>query len=136
MRSIGLVPGAILVWLTMEKQSKEELKLLIERGLLVRAEELARNLSLEEEALHLRRKAIWQMAAANRNMPGTKKLAEEYGFSKSELKGIFQEFMDSIQGKEEQRNLEPCYDQYSGEYLSFEQWMNQLFKRWEKIGNS
>jgi len=118
----------------MEKQTKEELKLLIQRGLLVRAEEVARELGLDEEVEDLRRRAIWQMAATNRNMPGTKKLAEKYGFSKSDLKSIFQTFVESIRGKEDQRYLEPCYDQHTGEYLSFEQWMNQLFKRWDKIG--
>ncbi len=118
----------------MEMQTKnEELKSLVERGLFVRGEELARELGLEEEARELRRRAIWQMAAANRNMPGTKKLAEAYSVSKSELKTIFQEFMESPRSEQEKRDLAPCYDQYSGNYLSFDEWVEQLFKRWDKI---
>ena len=120
----------------METQGTEDLKALVERGQFVRAEELARNLGLDHEAAQLRRKAIWQMAAVYRNMPGTKKLAEAYGFNKSELKGIFQELMKSATSDKEKRDLEPCYDQHSGDYLSFEEWMVQLFKRWDRIGKS
>ena len=128
------VPRAILVWHIMDIQTKkEELKSLVEKGLFVRGEQLAKELGLEEEAKELRRRAIWQMAAANRNMPGTKKLAEVYGFSKTELKTIFQEFMKSSIAEQEKRDLEPCYDQYSADYLSFDEWMEQLFKRWDKI---
>ncbi len=120
----------------MEAQGTEDLKTLIDRGQFVRAEELARTLGLDDEVAQLRRKAIWQMAAAYRNMPGTRRLAEVYGFNKSELKSMFKEFMKSATTDQERRNLEPCYDQYSGDYLSFEQWMVQLFKRWDRIGKS
>jgi len=120
----------------MEKEIKEELNSLIDRGFFARAEQLAQQLDLNDKVQELRRKALWQMAAANRNMPGTKKLAEFYGFTRDQLKSILEETLGSEKIKEDNRILDPCYDQYTGQYLSFEEWINQLFKRWDKIGRN
>ena len=32
--------------------------------------------------------------------------------------------------------LEPCYDHSTGKYLTFEEWMNQLLKNWDKFSES
>jgi len=118
----------------MEKDRQQELKALIDGGLFVRAERLARELELHDQSQDLQRKALWQMAAVNRNMPGTKKLAEMYNLSKAEVITTLREILNSQKGDRENRTLEPCYDQYTGQYLPFEEWLNQLSKRWEKIG--
>jgi len=127
--------GAPYLSSIMEKQAEQKLNTLIERGLFVQAEELARALGLEAQAAQLRQKAICQMAAVNRNIPGTKKLAEAYGLGKAQVQEILQQYLRSATTKEKGRHLEACYDQSSGDYLSFDQWMAQLFKRWDKIGN-
>lgn len=118
----------------MEKNIQQELNSLIEKGLLIRAQLLAEQQGLDDQSTELRQKAIWQMAAINRNMPGTKKLAQIFGLSKDEVMAILQEMLDSEKRGGENRALEPCYDQYTGQYLSFEQWLGELSKRWGKIG--
>ena len=36
----------------------------------------------------------------------------------------------------EYKALEPCYDHSSGKYLSFEEWLDQLLRKWETLSVS
>ncbi|MBW1729986.1 MAG: hypothetical protein JRH08_00545 [Deltaproteobacteria bacterium] len=113
---------------------EKELEGLVSKGCFLRAAEMAESTGLDEDVLwHYRHKALWQMAAVNRNMPGTKKLAAAYGLNKAELKDLLENLLKTHNSENDKRDLEPCYDQHTGDYLTFEQWMAQLFKRWDKL---
>lgn len=95
---------------------------------------MAESIGLDDEVIRdYRHKVLWQMAAVNRNMPGTKKLAVAYGLSKADLKNLLESLLKTHNSEHDKRDLEPCYDQYTADYLTFEQWMAQLFKRWDKL---
>ena len=117
-----------------EKPGKEELKAEIDRGHFARASLLAISLGLPgEEIQDLRFKALWQMSAIYRNAPGTKKLAQQYGFSKEELSKFLKQYTEEKRHDGDDKPLEPCYDHTTGKYLTFEEWIDQFFKSWEKL---
>ena len=76
---------------------------------------------------------LWEMAAVNRNDPGTKILAQEYGLSKDELRGILETYAGARERMGDYKPLEPCYDISTGAYLNFKQWMASFLKRYDKI---
>ncbi len=109
----------------------DELPKLIEKGLYVRAAKRASDLARpQDEVSELRAKALWQMAAFNRNFPGTRRLATDFGLGKKELKDLF---LGRAGENEGARELEPCYDQASSRYLLFKEWVDLLDKSWEKL---
>ncbi len=115
-----------------EKTGKEELRVEIECGHFVRAALLAASLGLSEEEIQdLRLKALWQMSAEYRNATGTKRLAQEYGLSKNELREFLEKYAEEKRNEGNDRSLEPCYDMSTGEHLSFEEWMDQFLKNKE-----
>ena len=90
----------------------------------------------EEEIENLRIKALWQIAAVYRNVPGTKKLAQQYGLSKKELAEFLEKYSEEKRKEGKNKPLEPCYDLSTGEYLSFEEWMDHFLKIWDKLSVS
>jgi hypothetical protein len=120
-----------------EKSPDDQLKEEIGRRHYARAALLAANLGhSEQEVADLRLKALWQMSAVSRNLPGTKTLAQQYGYSKVEVA----ELLRKRAGEEKElggyKSLEPCYDHESGKYLDFEEWLDQLLKQWDKLSTS
>ena len=117
-----------------EKATQEKLKLEIEQGNFERAVLVALELGLQpEEVTEIKLKALWQMAAINRNAVGAKKLAQDFGVSREELK-LFLEKRAAEQRQEgNTRLLTPRYDHQSGKYLDFEEWIENLFKFWSKF---
>jgi len=116
-----------------EKPNKEELKAEMDRGHYARAALLATSFGLpEEEIQDLRFKALWQMSAIYRNTPGTKTLAQQYGFSKEELSKILKQLAEEKRNDGDDKPLEPCYDHATGKYLTFEEWIDQFIKSWDK----
>jgi hypothetical protein len=114
-----------------ETVQKEELEREIERGNFSRAASLAVAQGLPEtEIKDLRAKALWQMAAVYRNSPGTKSLAQEYGISKDDLRDLLERLATEKAHAGDTKPLEPCYDLSARAHLSFEQWLQQLMKRW------
>ncbi len=112
----------------------QELETSLKKGNYSRAAYLAGSLGLDKGTVKAyQQKALWQMAAVYRNIPGTKRLAEEFGFTREELEQILRQRFEQAQGTEEARELEPCYDQESGDYLTFEQWLERLLRNWKKI---
>ncbi|RLB31277.1 MAG: hypothetical protein DRG87_02855 [Deltaproteobacteria bacterium] len=87
----------------------------------------------KEEDQDARAKALWEMAAVNRNAPGTKMLAQEYGLSKSELKGLLEQYAETRRHEGDLKPLEPCFDIRTGAYLSFEQWVVAFLKKYDKV---
>jgi len=117
-----------------EKTTKDELSTEIERRNFSRAAFLAASLDLPEQELQdLQVKALWQMAAMNRNAPGTKSLAQQYGLSSQEVRDILEQHAVEKRNAGDTKPLEPCYDLNTGNHLSFEEWMYHFLKRWDKL---
>ncbi len=117
-----------------EKATQEKFKLEIEQRNFERAVVVALELGLRpEEIREIKFEALWQMAAVNRNAVGAKKLAQDFGISKEELKVFLGKKADEQRQEGNKRLLTPRYDHRSGKYLSFEEWVENLFKFWSKI---
>jgi len=107
-----------------EKVNQEKLKLEVEQGNFERAVLIALELGLQpEEVTEIKFKALWQMAAVYRNAHGTKKLAQDFGVSKEELKVFLGKKADEQRQEGKARPLTPRYDYQSGKYLDFEEWI-------------
>ena len=117
-----------------EKATKDELRTEIERRNFSRAAFLAASLDLPEQELQdLRVKALWQMAAVNRNAPGTKSLAQQYGLPKQEVRDLLTRHAEEKTNAGDTKALEPCYDLNTGDHLSFEEWMHYFLKSWDNL---
>lgn len=120
-----------------ETAGKDELSAAIERENYPRAAVLGTALGLPEgEIQNLRLKALWQMAAVYRNTQGTKKLAEQIGLSKQELGEFLEKHAEEKREEGTHKPLDPCFDLNTGEYLTFEQWLDHLLKQWDKLSIS
>jgi hypothetical protein len=120
-----------------EPKDKEGLKAEIGRGNFVRAALLATSLGLpDDEVQGLRQEAMWQMSAVYRNGPGTKSLAQQYGFSREEAGQILEKMAKEKKNGGQERCLAPRYDHDTGKYLSFEEWMGRVLKNWDKLSSS
>ncbi len=117
-----------------EKTGHSELEAEIERKHFARASLVAEQMGLpEEEVRDLRFKALGQMSVIYRNAHGTKKLALQYGFSREEVKQILEQFVNEMKNEGNNKPLKPCYDYSTGKYLSFEEWMDHFFKKWDRL---
>jgi hypothetical protein len=120
-----------------DKAAREELRAEIERGHFARAALVAASLGVgEEELRELRLKALWQMSAVNRNGPGTKRLAQAYGFSKKELRQVLRQYADKMRDDGDIKPLEPCYDYNTSKYLTYEEWLDRFLGHWDKLSES
>ncbi len=114
----------------------EEIKAEIERKHYARAALLAASLGLPvEELKDLRAKALWQMSAVSRNAPGTRSLADQYGLTRDQVVELLRRRAKEEKEQGAYKALEPCYDHITGKYLSFEEWLEQLAKGWDKLGD-
>ena len=119
-----------------EKAAKEALKTEIDQGNFERAILLASDLGLnQEETEALRFKALWQMSAIYRNASGTKKLAQEYGVTKEKLGDLLKNHAEEQRTHNNERPLMPKYDYRSGRHLSFEEWLENLLRDWNKLSD-
>ena len=117
-----------------ENNLDEILKKEIEHGHFVKAVILAEQIGLpEEEKRNLRIKSLGQMSAVYRNFQGAKHLAQEFGFSREEVKQILTEYAEDKKKEGNLKILEPCYDYSTGKYLSFEQWLEHYLKIWDSL---
>ena len=95
---------------------------------------MAESIALDKEgAQDTRARGLWEMAAVNRNAPGTKMLAQEYGLSKNELKNLLEQYAETRRSEGDLKPLEPCFDISTGSYLTFEQWMDSFLKKYDKV---
>ena len=117
-----------------EKPGRDGLRAEVEGGNFERAASLAASLDLsEEEVQDLRLKALWQMSAIYRNAVGTKRLAQGYGLGKEELREFLEKCAEEKRREGNSKPLGPCYDLSTGRYLSFEEWMDNFLKNWDKL---
>lgn len=99
----------------------------------IRAAQMAASLGWSEDKVReLQWEALWHMAL-NRNVAGTLMLMQEYRISKSELQGYLEDRAERMRKEGENKVLAACYDLTSGKYLTFEEWLERLLKRWLKI---
>ncbi len=116
-----------------ERSLEDQLKVEIERNHYARAAKVAESMNLpEHEIKALRLDALWQIAVVSRNAPGTSILGQEYGLTKDEVAQYLKEKAKGERDRGAHKALEPCYDQKTGKYLSFEQWLEQLLMQWDK----
>ncbi len=107
---------------------------LLEQGYFLRAVEQAASMGLDRDRIReMQLQALWQMSAVYRNDPGTKKLAEQYGFSRSRVVEILSELAKKKREEGEEKPMQPCYNQASGKYLAFEEWLEQFGKNWRNL---
>lgn len=100
----------------------------------MRAAQVAESMGLpREEVQDIRTRALWEMAAVNRNAPGTKRLAQEYGFSKKDLKELLEGYAENRRREGDSKPLEPCYDISTGAYMTFEEWVGSFMKKYDKL---
>jgi hypothetical protein len=119
-----------------EKVSGEELRAQVDRGDFVRAAHMAESLGADKEELQqIRLSALWQMSALYRNAPGTKRLAEQYGLSKNEVRQVLEAHAEEQKKAGNERPLRPRYDLSTGRYLSFEEWLDHFTKSWDKLSS-
>jgi hypothetical protein len=120
-----------------KEEDKHQIGVEIERGNFVRAALLGASSRLPEQELRdLQFKALWQMSAEYRNAPGTRRLAQQYGLSKQEVRESLEKCAEDKRNRGNGKPLEPCCDIDTGEYLSFEKWMERLLKNWDKLSVS
>ena len=120
-----------------DKLNRKEVRAEIERAHFVRAALLAASLGFDEQELkELRLKALWQMSAVNRNGPGTRRLAQEYGFSKKELEQSLRQCSEKMKDEGDIKPLEPCYDNNTSKYLTYEEWLDRFLSHWDKFPKS
>ena len=120
-----------------DKLDRKELRAEIKRGHFVRAALVAASLGVDEQELReLRLKALWQMSAVSRNGPGTKWLAQEYGFSKKELGRALRQYAEKMKEEGDIKPLEPCYDNNTSKYLTYEEWLDRFLNNWDKFPES
>jgi hypothetical protein len=117
-----------------EAGANEEVKREIARGNYARAITLAEAEGLSEREIRdLKEKALWQAAALDRNAGGTKALAEEYGLSPDEVKGILAHEAQTKRSRGEDRELMPRYDYRTNDYLTFEEWLAKVLAGWPTL---
>lgn len=118
----------------MEPSDEQAVKAEMQRGQFVRAAMLAEAAGLsQEEIRELRVKALWQMAAVNRNMSGTRLTAEKFALSKGQTKEILAGMAREHDEKGLRKAIEPCYDHPTGKYLDFNEWLDLVVKKWDRL---
>jgi hypothetical protein len=115
-------------------ENQDELKSAVEGGHYVRAVNLALSAGRpQEDVRDLQRDALWQMAAVFRNSAGTKILAEQYGMPKKEVEAFLRKRCEEERSKGNKKTLEPTFDHDTNQYLTFDEWLDHLLKKWGKL---
>ena len=118
-------------------ENNDELRVAAENKRYVRASHLAAvQGNAPEKVDALRKEALWQMAAVFRNAVGTRILADQYGMSKKDLQDFLQNRSEEEKSRGNTKSLEPTFDCLTDRYLTFEDWVEQLTKKWSKLAES
>jgi hypothetical protein len=118
----------------MNDENRDELRSAVEGRHYVRAVDLALSAGRpQEEVRDLQSDALWQMAAVFRNSAGTKILAEQYGMAKKDLEAFLRKRCEEEKNKGNKKTLEPTFDHDTNQYLTFDEWLDHLVKKWGKL---
>lgn len=109
-----------------------DLQFEIGRQNFVRAAQKAALLGLSVDKIReLQLEAIWRMAAINRNAPGVKHLAQEYGFKKEYLKKYLDDRANREINNGNIKALSTCFDITTGKYFDFKEWLDFYTGKWK-----
>ena len=118
-------------------ESNDALKAVVESKGYARASRLAASLGHpEEEVESLRKEALWQMSAVFRNGSGSRILADQYGMSRKEVEDFLRKRSEEEKERGNAKSLEPTFDYLTNRYLSFDEWLDQLLRKWDKLADS
>ena len=93
---------------------------------------MAASLNLNnDEVEKLRYQALCRMAALYRNVHGVKILAQQYGYSKQEVKQIIEKHAKQMRKRGNSKPLNACNDCSTAKYLTFEEWINLWIEKWK-----
>lgn len=99
----------------------------------VRAVMLAQKLGYpNSEIRHLQELALKQMACEYRNGIAVRKLAKEWGFSKTDLENLLRTSLEEYGRISDKKRLDQCYDVTTGKYLTLRQWIEQFLRAKDK----
>jgi hypothetical protein len=118
-------------------EGNDELRAAAESKRYVRASHLADSSGNPVEKVDvLRKEALWQMAAVFRNAAGTRILAGQYVMSNRDVEDFLRKRLEEERGLGNTKILEPTFDYHTSRYLTFEEWLDQLMKKWDKLSVS
>jgi hypothetical protein len=86
-----------------------------------------------EQIEDLRKEALWQLSAVFRNAPGTRAFAEHQGLSRKYVEEYLRDRTEEERSRGQVKILEPTFDHYTNKYLTFEEWLDYLVRKWDKI---
>lgn len=113
---------------------EDELRSAIEKRHYVRASNLAVSLGAPQEQIeHLRKEALWQISAVFRNAAGTRILAEQQGLSKKDAEDYLRKRSEEERSRGDVKILEHTFDHHTNRYLTFEEWLDYLVRKWDKL---
>jgi hypothetical protein len=112
---------------SVETNTKGALQVEINRRNFVRAVMLAeKGQCPQEEIRRLQELALKQMACEYRNAVALRKLAQEWGFSRTEMEGLLMKAVAEHESGADKKRSEQCYDAATGKYLTPRQWVEQF----------
>jgi len=116
---------------------EDELRSAVEKKHYVRASDLAVSLGATQERIEdLRKEALWQISAAFRNAEGTRILAEKQGLSKKQTEDYLRKRAEEERSRGNAKILEPTFDLHTNRHLTFEEWLDYLVRKWNKLSLS
>lgn len=81
-----------------------------------------------DEIRALQELALKQMACDYRNAIALRHLAQEWGFSRTELEGLLMKAVAEHESRVDRTRSDLCYDAATGKYLTLRQWVEQFLR--------
>ena len=117
-------------------ENEEELRAAVEKKLFARASDLAASVGAPQEQIeHLRNEALWQISAVFRNAAGTRMLAERQGLSRIQVEDYLRKRSEEERSRGGNKILEPTFDHHTSRYLTFDEWLDFLIRKWDKLAS-
>lgn len=117
-------------------EKEDDFRAAVEKKNYVRALNLGLSLGASKDQIeNLRKEALWQMSAAFRNAVGAKNLAEQQGLSKKAVEDYLRKRCEDERSRGNAKILEPTFDHHTNKYLTFEEWLDFLVRKWDKLSS-
>jgi hypothetical protein len=129
-----VVPKKISGCVYSMNEKLDEFRSEVERKHHVRALNLGFSAGVTGEQIEaLRRDALWQLSAVFRNAAGTRIFADQQGLSKKHVEEYLRKRCEEERNRGQAKVLEPTFDHHTNKYLTFEEWLDYLIKKWDKL---
>jgi hypothetical protein len=113
---------------------QDELRSVVEKKHYLRALNFAVAAGVTQEQIEgLRKEALWQLSAVFRNAAGSRILAEQQGLSKKHVEEYLRKRSEEERSSGQVKILEPTFDHHTNKYLTFEEWLDYLVRKWDKL---